>query len=156
MNEQARGGTEVNSAPDVASEEVPKLTAIRGVGAGRAFAMVRTFAMVGRHPTNDFVVDDPRISGVHLELTRVWRRVRLRDGGNTNGTWLGAHRVLDVELAKDAEITPRRHRPCGSRSSATATIAALPEREGFGDLVGRSRMMRELFARLRAHRVEGT
>jgi hypothetical protein len=73
--QDVRGGTEVN-APIAESprQAVPKLVASAGPGAGRALAMVTTFATVGRHPTNDLVIADPRVSGVHLELRRVGAR----------------------------------------------------------------------------------
>src|SRR5690606_40395279 len=84
---------------------LPKLVAVTGPSAGRAFAISRASATVGRHPTNDFVVEDPRVSGAHLELTRNEDRVRARDVGSTNGTWIGPHRVMDVELAIGGELT---------------------------------------------------
>jgi len=67
-------------------------------------AMTHALATVGRHPSNDLVLDDPRTSGVHLELRRVGHRIHVRDPGSTNGTWIGPHRVIDAELAPGAEI----------------------------------------------------
>jgi DNA-binding NtrC family response regulator len=126
---------------------LPKLVAVSGPSSGRAFAVVRASATVGRHPTNDFVVDDPRVSGAHLELTRIHDRVRARDVGSTNGTWLGQHKVMDVELAIGGELT------IGDtilRLEVDESAAALPvnERESFGQFVGSSPAMRELFATL--------
>src|SRR5207237_1105085 len=97
--EDVRGGTQINAVPVPRSASaVPKLVATTGPSAGRGYAVMRALSTVGRHPTNDFVVDDPRVSGAHLELTRVDDRVRVRDVGSSNGTWLGTHRVHDVEL----------------------------------------------------------
>ena len=142
-----RGGTEANPGLVTRTETLPKLVAVSGPSAGRAFAIVRASATVGRHPTNDFVVDDPRVSGAHLELTRVHDRVRARDVGSTNGTWLGQHKVMDVELAIGGEMT------IGDtvlRLDVDENAAVPPSnaRESFGDLVGRSPAMRELFATL--------
>src|SRR5689334_15232872 len=105
MSSEVRGGTEANPVLVTRNEAVPKLMAVTGPSAGRGFAVARATATVGRHPTNDFVVDDPRVSGTHLELTRVGDRVRVHDVGSTNGTWLGTHRVHDAELAAGAEVT---------------------------------------------------
>lgn len=142
-----RGGTE--SIPGVVARTtaVPKLVVVSGPSAGRAFAVARASATLGRHPTNDFVVDDPRVSGAHLELTRNGDRVRVRDVGSTNGTWLGAHRVTDIELAIGGEVT------IGDtvlRLEVDEGAAAPPtsERESFGEVVGRTPAMRELFATL--------
>jgi DNA-binding NtrC family response regulator len=141
------GRTEVNPVHEARTEAVPKLVSVTGPSAGRAFAVTRATATVGRHATNDFVVDDPRVSGTHLELARVADRVRVRDVGSTNGTWLGSHRVTDVELSTGGELTigDSLLRLDVDREA----VAAVPaQRESFGQLVGRSAIMRELFATL--------
>ncbi|MBV9946001.1 MAG: sigma 54-dependent Fis family transcriptional regulator [Myxococcales bacterium] len=125
----------------------PRVTAVSGPGAGRAFAMTSSIATVGRHPSNDLVLDDPRVSGLHLELRRAGERVHVRDAGSTNGTWIGPHRVCEIELAIGAELTVggtllRLDLDLG------ATAAAISQSESFGELVGRSTAMRELFATL--------
>src|SRR5687767_9248015 len=105
MAERVSDQTVVNEG--VKSERagfVPRVTAVSGPGAGRALAMSRTTATAGRHPTNDLVLEDPRVSGVHLEFRRGDRGVHVRDAGSTNGTWLGAHRVTEIELAAGAEL----------------------------------------------------
>src|SRR5579872_6573849 len=101
-----RGGTEQNTSIRTApAEAVPRLTAVSGPGAGRALAMLGALGTAGRHPTNDLVVADPRVSGVHLELRRIGARVHVRDAGSTNGTWIGPHRVTEIELAPGGELT---------------------------------------------------
>src|SRR4051812_6688111 len=147
MSDKIRGGTEANPAPISRTAAVPKLVAVTGPSAGRAFAVTRATSTVGRHPTNDFVVDDPRVSGAHIELSRNAGRVRVRDLESLNGTWLGNHRVVDIELAQGAELT------IGDSvlrldTDESASPAALGDSETFGQLVGRSTVMRELFATL--------
>ncbi len=147
MTDDLRGGTEANPVLNTRSEVVPKLVAVTGPSAGRGFALLRATGTVGRHPTNDFVVEDPRVSGTHLELTRAGDRVRVRDVGSTNGTWLGIHRVTDLEIAPGAELV------IGDsliRLEVDASAVSPPPvtREAFGQLVGRSPIMRELFATL--------
>jgi DNA-binding NtrC family response regulator len=144
----SRGGTEVNSGARPAQfASIPKLVAVHGPGAGRALAMASALATVGRHPTNDLVLVDPRVSGVHLELRRAGQRVHVRDAGSTNGTWLGAHRVTDIELSPGGEIV------VGGTTlrlelDEEATQAVASAYESFGEMVGRSTEMRELFATL--------
>src|SRR5512135_587984 len=90
------GETEVNTGVAIpAPTGVPRLTAVSGPGSGRSLAMAHALATAGRHATNDLVLNDPRISGVHLELHRVGNRIHVRDAGTTNGTWLGPHRVTE-------------------------------------------------------------
>jgi DNA-binding NtrC family response regulator len=143
-----RGETEANASAEARTTgAIPRLTAVSGPGAGRALAMTSTLATVGRHPTNDLVVSDPRVSGVHLELRRAGDRVHVRDAGSTNGTWMGPHRVSDVELASGGELT------VGGTLlrldlDEGAIRTALGSAESFGSLVGRSPAMRELFTTL--------
>jgi two-component system nitrogen regulation response regulator GlnG len=142
-----RGGTEVNEVDAPALAGVPRLTAVTGPNAGRGLAMTSALATVGRHPTNDLVLDDPRTSGVHLELRRVGDRVHVRDAGSTNGTWIGAHRVMEIDLAVGGELTVG-----GTALRLDFDDAAIPVRRStahsFGDMVGSSPEMLELFATL--------
>jgi DNA-binding NtrC family response regulator len=144
-SQDRRGGTEANVVQATAAAAVPRLTAIRGPGTGRAMAMTSAFATVGRHPTNDLVLEDPRVSGVHLELRRAGQRVHLRDAGSTNGTWIGPHRVVEIELAEGAEVTVGGTTLKVDRDDA-ATPARRSMNDAFGKLVGRSPEMLELFA----------
>ncbi len=146
--DETRGGTEVNTGIRQRTlANVPKLVATAGPGAGRALAMSNALATVGRHPTNDLVLNDPRVSGVHLELRRVGERLHVRDAGSTNGTWLGPHRITELELASGGEIIVGGTTLRLEHDDA-ATTAALSARDAFGELVGRSTEMRELFATL--------
>jgi two-component system nitrogen regulation response regulator GlnG len=152
-DETSRGDTEANAiavpspGPRALGPSIPRLTAVTGASAGRGLAMTSALATVGRHPTNDLVVDDPRASGVHLELRRVGDRLHVRDAGSTNGTWIGAHRILEAELGAGAELT------IGSTAlRVDVDGAAIPARRSvahsFGELVGDSPEMLELFATL--------
>jgi DNA-binding NtrC family response regulator len=71
----------------------------------------------------------------------------VRDAGSTNGTWMGPHRITEVELAAGGEIvvgsTTLRLDLDGQ--SSTAAVSVL---NSFGELVGQSTEMRELFATL--------
>ena len=148
MNEsESRGGTEVSAKAERSVDAIPRVTAVSGPGAGRAFAMSRAMATAGRHPTNDLPLDDPQVSGVHLELRRVGSSVHVRDAGSTNGTWMGAHRVREIELAAGGELT------VGSTVlRVDVDVAALPaatsQQDYFGELVGVSTVMHELFVTL--------
>ncbi|MCL2451200.1 MAG: sigma 54-interacting transcriptional regulator, partial [Polyangiaceae bacterium] len=145
---EPRGGTEINAKLTTFSATgVPRLAAVSGPSTGRAVALVHAMATVGRHKTNDLVLDDPLVSGVHLEVRRAAARLHVRDTGSTNGTWIGKHRVVEVELAPGGEIT------VGSTLlrldvDSEATLARKSERHSFAGLVGRSPAMLELFATL--------
>jgi DNA-binding NtrC family response regulator len=109
--------------------------------------MTEALATAGRHATNDLVIADPSVSGAHLELSRRSGSVRIRDVGSTNGTWLGPHRVVDIELAPGAEITVGQTTLRFDAAGGARPVDPSP-RESFGGLVGHSIAMRELFATL--------
>jgi DNA-binding NtrC family response regulator len=109
--------------------------------------MTGALATAGRHATNDLVLADPSVSGAHLELSRHAGLVRIRDVGSTNGTWLGAHRIVEVEVAPGAEITVGQT-TLRFDVDGDARAVEPSARESFGGLVGRSVAMRELFATL--------
>jgi DNA-binding NtrC family response regulator len=73
--------------------------------------------------------------------------VHVRDAGSTNGTWIGPHRVTEIELAAGAELT------VGGTLlrldiDEGATPAATSQQDFFGELVGVSTVMHELFVTL--------
>jgi DNA-binding NtrC family response regulator len=147
-SDESRGGTEVNTGIRMRTlTSVPKLVATSGPAAGRALAMASALATVGRHATNDLVLPDAQVSGVHLEIRRVGEHVHVRDAGSTNGTWLGPHRITEIDLAPGGEIVlgATTLRLELDQGSSTAAMSALST---FGELVGQSTVMRELFATL--------
>jgi DNA-binding NtrC family response regulator len=131
-----------------AERAVARLVVVEGSNRGAAMSLVRSRATVGRHPTNDLVIDDPRVSSVHLELqrraeTRVW----VRDLDSTNGTFMGGHRLVEAELAPSALIqlggtTIRIERDDAAQSIEPPSIGR------FEGLIGRTPEMCELFALL--------
>ncbi len=142
-------GTEVNRVALTATTRVPRIVVASGPHVGKAFAMMQSQATIGRHPTNDLCVDDPQVSGVHLEIARAGECVRMRDAGSTNGTWLGNNRVTDIELAAGAVVR------IGSTSlridveEEASPGSENDSNESFGEMVGRAPGMREVFATLK-------
>lgn len=143
-----RGTTIANPPVAPRTSVVPKLVAITGPSKGASFAVAQTSTTVGRHSTNDFVVDDPHVSAAHLELTREGDRVRVRDVGSTNGTWMGTTRITDVELTIGGELQIGDTLLRVNVEDAGAPQSSEKARESFGEIVGRGKPMRELFATL--------
>lgn len=111
----------------------------RGIGLSVNAAM----STVGRHPSNDLVIDDPEVSGVHLTLRRIHGRLFIRDEHSTNGTWIDNQRIIEAELLADAELTIGSTR---LRVESEDHAQPSPVLDAFGNLVGESAIMRELFA----------
>ncbi len=127
---------------------VARLVVTQGPSSGKSLLLTRARATVGRHPTNDLVLADPRVSVAHLELERRDEgRLLVRDLGTTNGTFLGAHRLVEAELGPGALL-----RVGESAIRLELDDRAEPEKGSeaarFGGLLGGSPEMRELFATL--------
>jgi two-component system response regulator GlrR len=104
-------------------------------------------AVVGSASDSGIVVDDPAVSRIHAELELRADGLWIRDLGSRNGTFIegilvshgrvpdgGSARVGSTHLAVRREETP-----------GAVELWALDQ---FGPLLGRSAIMRELFARL--------
>jgi pSer/pThr/pTyr-binding forkhead associated (FHA) protein len=57
---------------------------------------------IGRHPDNDIIVSDPRVSAHHAELRRAPAgRYSITDLGSRNGTYVNGTRVNQQEITED-------------------------------------------------------
>src|SRR5262245_38966298 len=139
--------TDVQERPVVPEpQRVARLVVMEGPNRGAALALVRAQATVGRHPTNDLVLSDPRVSSVHLEVVRrAGGRVLVRDAGSTNGSWIGDHRLFEAELFTGAtlRVGDTLLRVDADEGAAPVQAAATTRFEG---LLGSTPEMRELFA----------
>lgn len=101
---------------------------------------------IGRSRTCDVVLEDPSVSALHAEIRMGVSLIELVDLGSHNGTFLNGRRVMHVTLQPGDEIRV---------GSSVLELVAVEEidvevypGERFGEVIGRSRIMRELFARL--------
>ncbi|MCX4240184.1 sigma 54-interacting transcriptional regulator [Paraliomyxa miuraensis] len=101
---------------------------------------------IGRSRTADLSIDDASISALHAEIRVGSRFIELVDLGSHNGTYLNGRAVWRVALQPGDEIR------LGSCVLELVGIEesddALYPKDHFGDVLGHSRVMRELFGRL--------
>jgi predicted component of type VI protein secretion system len=67
--------------------------------AGREFPVTKTLLSIGRGLDNDLVIDDPRVSRHHSQITFRHSHYLLRDLRSTNGTFVNGQPVEAVVLA---------------------------------------------------------
>jgi predicted component of type VI protein secretion system len=67
--------------------------------AGREFPIVKTLLSIGRGLDNDLVIDDPRVSRHHSQITFRHSHYLLRDLRSTNGTFVNGQPIEAVVLA---------------------------------------------------------
>ncbi|HSO33536.1 MAG TPA: sigma 54-interacting transcriptional regulator [Labilithrix sp.] len=122
-----------------------ELVVLDGPARGKRIAIQAGTARVGSAEGNHLVLADRTVSRAHCELLVKTDFVTLRDLGSTNGT-----RVGDVRV-READVPPGTVVHCGSsafRIDAVdePTFLAISARTSFGDLVGASLEMRQVYA----------
>lgn len=121
-----------------------KLVVLSGEDEGQEIPIVAR-VVVGSDESANLVLRDRRVSRRHAEFSVRGGRVMVRDTGSRNGTYVGHARVVEAEL------------PLGSVVQLGDTSLAVHPRwyvrevkpstaRTFGDLVGGSLRMREIFA----------
>ena len=123
------------------------LVVARGKGTKPKLEIGPETNVVGRNEACDLVLDDRKVSAVHMELVATERGVRVRDLGSRNGTFVGDTRIGEVYLLKPTSII------CGDTVLEFAPTLPeqvdVPDVAEFGPLVGTSAGMRAVFERLR-------
>jgi DNA-binding NtrC family response regulator len=102
---------------------------------------------VGTSSANDLILNDPRVSQRHCVLEPVAEGLRIRDEGSERGLFLGTVRVFDAVAAPPFQLALGETLLSVEQLPRTLTRARAGL-ERFGDLLGRSERMRELFAEL--------
>jgi DNA-binding NtrC family response regulator len=122
-----------------------RLTVQSGTQAGEAIEGAGAIVRVGSKEGNQVRIVNETVSRYHFEIEPTANGFLLRDLGSTNGTFLDGYRVKEVYL-------PRR---CALKAGeVTLAFEALGEdvlielsaQDRFGDALGRSAAMRELFS----------
>ncbi len=101
---------------------------------------------IGTRSLVDLRLTDPRVSGVHCELTAD-RGIRVKDLESKNGTWCGAIRLFDAVLGPGAVLTVGDTQ-LAVEPAVAGTEVVLSRSEDFHGLVGGSVPMRRLIAQV--------
>ncbi len=122
-----------------------ELVVLDGPSRGKRLAIQAGAARVGSADGNHLVLADRTVSRAHCELLVKTDFITLRDLGSTNGT-----RVADVRV-READVPPGTVVHCGSsvfRIDAVdePSFLAISARTSFGELVGASLEMRQVYA----------
>jgi DNA-binding NtrC family response regulator len=138
-------------------EEVKvELRVVGGPDTERSFVLPKTGAVVGTGADAELRLTDPSVSRRHLRLTPVPEGVYAVDLGSTNGTRLGAEKVTESLVPLGSTLSLGK-----TRIEIAKLIDAQPlplsRRRRFGELIGSSAPMRQVYALLeRAAEVDVT
>lgn len=114
---------------------------------GDAHIFERREILVGSAPDADLVIDDPTVSRAHAHLAFDGVGYRLTDLESKNGTWIDGVRIERAWVGSGASLRFGRASVTFSLDEETVEVA-LSRDDRFGDLLGQSHRMREIFALL--------
>lgn len=124
-----------------------RVTVLSGPARGKAWAEVAQRCAVGSHPSNDLPIEDETVSRFHCDLAIVNDAVRVRDLGSRNGTLLGDAALVEALLVSGNTLTLGGTRLRIDIDPGTVTLEGV-ERSQFGEIVGESPIMAEVFSQL--------
>ncbi|MCA9530512.1 MAG: sigma 54-dependent Fis family transcriptional regulator [Myxococcales bacterium] len=133
-------------APPISQPPMPiKLVVVMGPDAGKEISLDGS-VRVGTATDNDLRLTDPRVSRAHATFSLRDGLPHVTDAGSSNGTFIGEARVAEAQVPVGAVV----------RLGPSSAVAVQPrwylrevdpsEHQRFGDMLGRSLAMREVFA----------
>jgi DNA-binding NtrC family response regulator len=133
--------------PLVRKAERSKLTVASGPQTGETIESTGGIVRVGTKEGNSLRISNETVSRYHFEIEATPLGFLLRDLGSTNGTFVDGYRAREIYLP------PRAQLKAGEVSLTFETLGEdvfieLSASDRFGDALGRSAPMRELFSLL--------
>ena len=121
------------------------LVVIDGADRGARIRVPPTGARIGTSSSAHLRLGDPTVSRIHCEVKLRPAGIRILDASSTNGTWVEALRVHDVEIASGV-----RFRVGGTTIEAVVAggtvVYPISSRDRIGDLIGGSVEMRRIYS----------
>jgi transcriptional regulator with GAF, ATPase, and Fis domain len=141
------GPTRARPLPTVVRYAKVRLLVTRGPDTGLSFETAGVPVRIGTASDNDIVLSDDTVSRWHAELEPTPLGMRIRDVESTNGLVIGGMRIRDAFIPGDFQVA------LGETWIAAQWLGETVDKEQvatdrFGDVLGRSARMRELFADL--------
>jgi two-component system response regulator GlrR len=133
--------------PSVATRSLPRLEWADHGGANRTVTIERR-CVLGSAPHCDVIIVDPTVSRVHAEIEPRDEGVWVRDLNSRNGTFVEGVRVESACVLHGFTIRVGSTEIFVNYQNAEHMAVDAWPSERFGPLVGRSQIMRELFATL--------
>ncbi|MDW8281878.1 MAG: sigma 54-interacting transcriptional regulator [Myxococcales bacterium] len=124
-----------------------RLVVTAGVDQGRDVVLDKPRMTGGRSTVNDICLSDKAVSGTHFEILAEENGFRLRDLDSTNGTFVGDLRIKDIYLRPGTRFRVG-HSELSFVPQDDFVDIPLSDSDLFGELIGGSVRMREIFALL--------
>jgi transcriptional regulator with GAF, ATPase, and Fis domain len=124
-----------------------KLVVVSGSDAGKEIEVSKARVTCGRSVIADLVLQDRSVSGSHLEVVARDDGYRLRDLESRNGTFVGDLQVREVYL-RPGTIFRAGRTQIQFQTTPDVVEIELSDKDRFGQVIGSSAAMREIFATL--------
>jgi len=121
-----------------------RVSVIEGPDEGTSVVLGKRTAILGRSPSADLALTDPTVSTFHVEISSDEHGIRATDLDSSNGTLFAGARVTQAVVPSGSLLQLGASRVRVELDAPVPVTTEAPDR--FGELRGRSRVMRELFA----------
>ena len=122
-----------------------ELQVTEGPDKGSQVSLGQRTIRIGTAPENDLVLTDRAVSRRHAEITAAEDGFVLRDLASKNGTFVGAAKVAEVTLVKGTSVKLGNTTIQFRFGEGDSIEFKLEDDEKFGDAIGTTVAMRELF-----------
>ncbi len=133
--------------PTVVKMQGAELVVTAGPDAGRKATLQGRSLSIGTEATNGLALTDRAVSRLHCRIEASDTELVLKDLGSSNGTLVDGVRIRECVL-QDGQTVRVGTSAIQFRWTNTAVDLPLSEEDSFGDAIGRSVPMRELFVLL--------
>ncbi|HVZ35837.1 MAG TPA: sigma-54-dependent Fis family transcriptional regulator, partial [Polyangiaceae bacterium] len=130
-----------SSVPVPPARTIRRLVLEPGSERERAFDLKPGVTIIGSGKDADVRIEDPHVSRAHVKLELGAQGIELEDLDSSNGTWVNGVKVKEAHLSASAVIVL-------GRTTLRVELEAECPRHGFGDAVGSSPRMADVFADL--------
>ncbi len=124
-----------------------RLSVVEGQNKGEAQTFESRKVTIGSSPDNDIVLDDPAVSRFHAEIEVDDKGYLLTDQHSKNGTTVHGLRVREIFLESGSTFKVGKTVVRFELTEESAEVR-FSNKEQFGNLLGRSLAMREIFSLL--------
>jgi DNA-binding NtrC family response regulator len=138
-----KAGTDVAHARTAKPEKL-RLVVVAGPDRGKELLLEQGTYTVGKATTADLVLTDGAVSRKHLELVVLPEGVQVKDLGSTNGSFVHGARFDTITASVGAGITVGHSELRLLSADKPARPRSVADR--FGEMLGQSEKMREVFA----------
>jgi DNA-binding NtrC family response regulator len=136
--------TYIDGRPTTITLRRCKLAMMRG-DAAKEYVFEQDVITLGAMEDNDLVLDDETVSRNHCKIYREGDQYVIADLGSTNGTFVNRVRIREAYLHENCTLTlgktDIKFQPIDEKLRIVPS-----DRERYGEIIGRDRTMREIYA----------